>query len=359
MNELIVFGRGTYYQHKKKTIKDQYKIVAYLDNSIKEYNTEVREDGVIVIPPDKIKEYPDVPILLASVHFPEMWKQLMELDINPDRIIFGIDIQPYFNEVEKKLQEWKYAIKALGDCITLENESEHFEFSSEVEYKEILRNIFAREDKLIKIIGNMQVYPISRSFGADRGLPLDRYYIENFLKANGGDIRGDVLEVAENTYTLKFGTDVTNSYILHVNGWGNNALKGNLETGEGIIENSIDCFICTQTIQTIYNLNSTIENVYKLLKHGGVSLITVSGLEEISMYDYSNWGEYWRFTEQSLKRLFSDKFGDENVQVESFGNVKIAMGIIYGLCVEDLKEEDFKYNDKQYQVVVTARVRKK
>jgi hypothetical protein len=96
-----------------------------------------------------------------------------------------------------------------------------------------------------------------------------------------------------------------------------------------------------------------------LLKHGGVSLITVSGLEEISMYDYSNWGEYWRFTEQSLKRLFSDKFGDENVQVESFGNVKIAMGIIYGLCVEDLKEEDFKYNDKQYQVVVTARVRKK
>src|SRR5262249_39627422 len=37
--------------------------------------------------------------------------------------------------------------------------------------------------------------PISRSFGNDRGLPVDRFYIERFLATHAECIRGRVLEV--------------------------------------------------------------------------------------------------------------------------------------------------------------------
>ena len=50
-----------------------------------------------------------------------------------------------------------------------------------------------------------RVRPISPNFGFDRGKPLDRRYIEDFLSHNAQDIRGHVLEVADNAYTLKFG----------------------------------------------------------------------------------------------------------------------------------------------------------
>src|SRR5712672_2396530 len=41
--------------------------------------------------------------------------------------------------------------------------------------------------------------------GAARGRPIDRAYIELFLQQHRGDIRGDVLEIGDNRYTLRFG----------------------------------------------------------------------------------------------------------------------------------------------------------
>ena len=58
--------------------------------------------------------------------------------------------------------------------------------------------------------------PISRVWGFDRGLPVDRYYIEGFLAAHAADIQGRVLEIGDNTYTLKYGgSRVIGSEILH------------------------------------------------------------------------------------------------------------------------------------------------
>ena len=38
------------------------------------------------------------------------------------------------------------------------------------------------------------IHPVSTQFGWDRGLPVDRYYIEDFLARHSSDIRGRVLE---------------------------------------------------------------------------------------------------------------------------------------------------------------------
>ena len=59
--------------------------------------------------------------------------------------------------------------------------------------------------------------PISTMFGYDRGRPIDRYYIENFLAYHADDIRGRVLEIGDDSYTRQFGGGrVEVSDVLHV-----------------------------------------------------------------------------------------------------------------------------------------------
>src|SRR4051812_31501991 len=57
--------------------------------------------------------------------------------------------------------------------------------------------------------------PVSRSFGLDRGQPIDRFYIERFLDSKSDLITGRVLEIGGRDYTERFGRHVTQSDVLH------------------------------------------------------------------------------------------------------------------------------------------------
>src|SRR4051812_26373502 len=60
------------------------------------------------------------------------------------------------------------------------------------------------------------VRPISKVFGLERGTAIDRYYIEQFLAKNAQHIKGSVLEIAESTYSRKFGQrDNLRCEVLH------------------------------------------------------------------------------------------------------------------------------------------------
>src|SRR5438552_609525 len=58
--------------------------------------------------------------------------------------------------------------------------------------------------------------PISDDFGYDRGTPIDRYYIEQFLAGRREHIRGRVLEVKDETYTNRFGIGVTQRDVIDI-----------------------------------------------------------------------------------------------------------------------------------------------
>lgn len=87
---------------------------------------------------------------------------------------------------------------------------EHVHKMSEI-YTRIKRALWP-----INLRGLARLHPISRLFGYDRGQPIDRYYIENFLLQHKSDVHGRVLEIGDNTYTKKFGgTRVDQSDVLH------------------------------------------------------------------------------------------------------------------------------------------------
>lgn len=225
--------------------------------------------------------------------------------------------------------------------------------------QENMRYILNRKDNNYRIRwGSLRrLTPISSVFGFDRGQPIDRYYIETFLERHKDDIQAQVLEIGAPEYTCKFGSDkVTKSEILHaVAGNPQATIIGDLATGEGIPHNTFDCMILTQTFLVIYDFQKAIANCYYALKPGGILLATFPGISQISRYDMDHWGDYWRFTTLSAKRIFGDIFQPENVEVKAYGNVLSAIAFLHGLSAEELKQKELDYHDPDYEVLITVR----
>ncbi len=123
-------------------------------------------------------------------------------------------------------------------------------------------------------------------------------------------------------------------------------------------ESKYDCFICTQTLNFIFDYNAAISGIYKLLKPGGVGLITVAGLTHVSRFDMDRWGDYWRFNSLSLEKCLTNVFNKEKIQVTAYGNAKTAVGQIYGLCAEDYQPGELDFVDPDYQLLIVAIVEK-
>ena len=201
---------------------------------------------------------------------------------------------------------------------------------------------------------SLQTEPVSRIFGLDRGMPIDRYYIERFLEKNASCISGKVLEISESTYSHRFGKNVSHYGVLHYDHSNRKAtITGDLTRPASLPEKEVDCFICTQTLNFIFEINKAVEGCYRLLKPGGVFLGTVAGISQISRYDMDRWGDYWRFTDRSITKLFEHVFGEKNVEVETFGNVLSSTAFLQGLSLEDI--EDVSLLDKKdvdYQMLI-------
>ena len=205
---------------------------------------------------------------------------------------------------------------------------------------------------------DQKLRPVSRKFGFDRGIPIDRYYIENHLRNHEADICGRVLEIAENTYTVQFGLEVTRSDVLHVEPGANVTIVGDLVTGENIPKSMFDCIILTQTLNVVFDFKSLLENVATALKPGGVLLITAPGISQISRYDMDRWGDYWRFTDKSLSKILSEAIPGGDIIVEAFGNVAAAKAFLDGRALHEIDFQTLAFRDPDYQLLLTARAQK-
>lgn len=198
--------------------------------------------------------------------------------------------------------------------------------------------------------------PLSRSFGWDRGTPVDRHYIESFLAQNAGDIHGRVLEIGSNDYTQRLGgTHVERSDILSVEANSDATLVGDL-TQPGVLPEAIfDCIVLTQTLQYIFDVRAAVAALYRALKPGGVLLVTAPSVK--SQIDGSQWGAtwYWWFTAAALRRLLEESFKPEAVTVEAYGNIFTATAFHYGVALEELKPAELAVSDPDFPVIVAAR----
>ena len=203
-----------------------------------------------------------------------------------------------------------------------------------------------------------RVTPISPVFGLDRGLSVDRYYIERFLSAQASDIRGRVLEMGDDFYARKFGGDrVTKSDVLHVvDGNPLATIVADLTCADNIPSDTFDCIIFTQTLEMIYDARAAIRHLYRILKTGGVLLATSGGIKKIGRHEgVDPWSEYWHFTSQAVGRLFHETFPAASVRVGVYGNVLAAVAFLHGLAAEELRTEELDHLDTDYELLITVR----
>jgi len=200
--------------------------------------------------------------------------------------------------------------------------------------------------------------PVSRKFGWDRGgLPVDRYYIERFLARHAGDISGHVLEVRDDAYTRKFGgSRVARVDVLHPTADNPRAtIIADLTRADSIASDSFDCIVLTQVLPFIPDVPAAVRTLHRILRPGGVVLATMPGISQIVRYDMDRWGDYWRFTSLSARRIFECAFPGGEVRVEARGNVLAATAFLQGLSTRDLSEAELDHRDPDYEVLITVR----
>jgi glycosyltransferase involved in cell wall biosynthesis len=200
--------------------------------------------------------------------------------------------------------------------------------------------------------------PISQDFGFDRGTPVDRYYIEAFLAAHSGDIRGRVLEVGDASYCRKFGTDIVRQDVLHVAADSpGSTIVGDLSVPGVLPEGAFDCLVVTQTLHFIYDMRAAVAAMHRALKPGGVLLLTCPGISQVDRGESgASW--FWSITGPAADRMFADVFGAANVAVEVRGNVYAAVCFLEGLALEEVDTAKLEVLDASYPVIVMVRARK-
>ena len=116
-----------------------------------------------------------------------------------------------------------------------------------------------------------------------------------------------------------------------------------------------DCIIITQTLDCIYDVGAALRVLYRILKPGGVLLVTVPGISRripIKRHKYSN---YWTFTSTSIGRLFDQVFQKSLVEVATYGNVFTAVCFLQGLAAQEIRPEELDFKDADYEVIISIR----
>lgn len=198
--------------------------------------------------------------------------------------------------------------------------------------------------------------PLSTKMGFDRGTPIDRFYIEQFLHECKVDIYGMCLEIGDNRYTNTYGGEkVKFGDVLDFNVRNKKAtIIGDLRNLSHVADNSYNCIILTNVLGLIDDYDSAISTIYRILKKDGILLCAGSCLPITRSVE----GAFWRFTKAGSEYIFKKRFGASNVSVHTYGNLLVASSILAGMSQEDLKQEELLHNDPHYPCVVTVRAKK-
>lgn len=197
--------------------------------------------------------------------------------------------------------------------------------------------------------------PLSDTWGYDRGTPIDRYYIERFLADHRADITGRVLEVKDSSYTERFGSAVQYFDVLDLDPENPRAtIVADLTAAHDVATDQFDCFLLTQTLQLIYDMRSALIHAHRILRPGGVLLVTVPTISRI-VPRYGLGTDYWRFTPASCSRLFGEIFGPDNIRVQSYGNVLAAVGFLAGMAREELSSNELEQHDEYFPLITAVR----
>jgi SAM-dependent methyltransferase len=200
--------------------------------------------------------------------------------------------------------------------------------------------------------------PFSDCDGFDRGLPIDRHYIEAFLAREAASIRGEVLEVKDPKYALQFGgADATQIHVVDFDPANPEATVIADLTVEGSLPSeAYDSIIMTQTLHVTVDDGAGFRTLWRALRPSGTLLFTGPCLSRIAEPELE-W-DHWRYTPLGLRAQLAKLLPDAQVTVEAHGNVLAGAAFLYGIAAEELTDAELAVDDPRFPLIVCARISK-
>ncbi len=210
--------------------------------------------------------------------------------------------------------------------------------------------------KGLPLWGNLRrLRPFSSNFGFDRGKPIDRYYLEKFLRENSRYISGKVLEIQINGYTLRFGKDISVTHTVDIRREFNPTYLCDLAECDNVIpDDYYDCFVMPNTLHHLQDLHKCLKNALRIVRPGGVILASASAFIPL----VPDIPDYWRLSVNGWKEIINKAWAGCDVELKSYGNCLAVVASMLGLSSEELKEKELDFNDARYPVLITIFCRK-
>lgn len=201
--------------------------------------------------------------------------------------------------------------------------------------------------------------PVSRDWGYDRGTPIDRRYIDDFLCAHSSDVHGVVLEIQEDDLTIACGGQrVTRYEILDIDASNQRAtMLADLRCAPELASDTFDCIILTQTLHVVDDARAALAECYRLLKPGGVLLATFPAASRVCL-EYGEDGDFWRMTPAGARTLVNSAFAPSEIACEPFGNILTNAAFLHGLSASELTDAEFDEYDPYFPALTGIRAKK-
>ena len=187
----------------------------------------------------------------------------------------------------------------------------------------------------------------------DRGAPVDRYYLQQFVRSIRPIVRGRCLEIGgslKNNWFYRFDVDEFRTLELKQSKVADDLVGDAADPGV-FDPASWDSILAFHVLEHCPNPFAVVSNMCAWLKPDGHACIVVPCAQRVHNYP----GDYWRFMPDGLRVLFRD-FSEVNVS--TYGNPLTVVSSYLGLSHTELVAEDRDAVHPDYPVLACVVARK-
>lgn len=204
--------------------------------------------------------------------------------------------------------------------------------------------------------GLRRTSPINRHYGYGRGMPIDRWYLRQFMAMCSADFRGRILELQNDEWSAQHATPGSAVDILDMDPMNGGAtLVADLGEAGSLPTDTFDCIVLPQTLQYLADPSAALRNLAQSCRSGGTLLITVPSVSKLDPTCGPD-GDLWRLTPAGLGALISRTLPDAGFELTGYGNVLAATAFLYGIAAEELSAAELDHVDHEFPMLACARV---
>lgn len=213
----------------------------------------------------------------------------------------------------------------------------------------VLFKIYVQIHRFLHLI---KVLPYSRTFGAERGSPVGRYYVEKFLRENADSVTGRCLEFGEDRYKSYF-PKITEHEIVDIIERPGVKYVCDIHDPKGMPKNHFNAIICTQVFEHLAYPEKAAKSLYDLMAPDGILLLTAPFINPVHYVPT----DFRRFTPECLSMIIEES--GFNVEIASFGgNSLVGTGSLLGMVQEDFSVAELEIMDPVYPYNILIKAKK-